>query len=294
MLASGEIVCRINCPKYESRQLRIQKSSSAHCAACIAYYFHYRNAHRHTYRSMCFFLCRFASVYVCVCDRLKQTKISGFLQQHAIPYHYYYYYYYFYVQPSSFDHFNAYEYPYTHTPMRVNEIHIHTKAVDWWQYDLNTSMVHMHVNVPWQCWHSDTVPSMQLCIPILTSVLSLPHACVCVSLRVCMRSIPADYFASIFIHYTYITISLVFEYIWSDYNHLCTQPIYTYRRTTRTHSANTFTHYTNESTSNNIGNNNREEKREKYKYKCWKYRTHKRIHTLTGLVGWLISNMYIQ
>lgn len=184
--------------------------------------------------------------------------------------------------------------PYTHTPMRVNEIHIHTKAVHWWQYDLNTSMVHMHVNVPWQCWHSDTVPSMQLCIPILTSVLSLPHACVCVSLRVCMRSIPADYFASIFIHYTYITISLVFEYIWSDYNHLCTQAIYTYRRTTRTHSANTFTHYTNESTSNNIGNNNREEKREKYKYKCWKYRTHKRIHTLTGLVGWLISNMYIQ
>lgn len=79
MLASGEIVCRINCPKYESRQLRIQKSSSAHCAACIAYYFHYRNAHRHTYCSMCFFLCRFASVCVCVCVIvLNKQKSLGF------------------------------------------------------------------------------------------------------------------------------------------------------------------------------------------------------------------------
>lgn len=66
--------------------------------------------HTSTHCSMCFFSRVCLCVCARVCDRLKQTKISGFLQQHAIPH-----YYYFYVQPSSFDHFNAYEYPYTQT-----------------------------------------------------------------------------------------------------------------------------------------------------------------------------------
>lgn len=180
-----------------------------------------------------------------VCDRLKQTKISGFLQQHAIPYYYdYYYYCYLYVQPSSFDHCYAYEYLHTHTPMRVNKIHVYErkknplmKARLEYKYG-----PYMHVNVPWQCWHSDTVPSMQLCISILTSVLSLPYACVFVSIYSfitrmyafnTIRQFRIDIYT---LHmYTYITVSLVLS------NHLCIHR-YTYRRTSTFTHTHTHTH----------------------------------------------------
>lgn len=82
--------------------------------------------HTDIHTAACVSSCVGLRVYVCVCDRLKQTKISGFLQQHAIPYHYYYYYYYFYVQPSSFDHFNAYEYEPVHTYTDAGERNTYT------------------------------------------------------------------------------------------------------------------------------------------------------------------------
>lgn len=141
----------------------------------------------------------------------------------------------------------------------------------------------MHVNVTRQCWHLNTVYQVCSCVFQHWRWCCRCHVYVFHYIRslcvyVCIQyhhTVSHRYSYTIYYTYNYLP---GFKYILNDYNHLCIHR-YAYKHT------NTRTHYIYESTSNSIDNNNREEKREKYKYKCWKYRTHKRTHI--DWAGWL-------
>lgn len=159
---------RINGPKYEPRQLRIQKSSSVHCCTeCL--YFHSRiHACTHTNEVKHVF---FVSVCACVIVLNKQKSLGFSNSTRACII--------IYVQPSSFDLFYACEWipvdTHTHIqPMRVNRTYRRVRKIKHWrQFDLDISVQACECDMTMLAFKPST-KCMQLYICIMhISILSL-------------------------------------------------------------------------------------------------------------------------